>query len=99
MLKSIDIQIPILTASFETFKYTYTFICPIKKEVKIMAKKNVAGTTGSCGGCWDAKWVGWVALVAGVLWLLQDYGSAPWWRVSWFTLGALIVGLSVVLKK
>jgi len=56
------------------------------------------GTCSSCC-CSCAKWVAWVVLVAGVLWLLNDYGAAPWWNVSWWTLGALVVSIGWLLKK
>ena len=62
-----------------------------------MAKKQMMETCPS-HGCCDA-WVGWVVLVAGVLWLLNDYGMAGWWQVSWWTVGALVVGLTVAMKK
>ena len=64
-----------------------------------MAKRAKESMVGGMHCCGCAKWVGWVVLVAGVLWLLGDYGSASWWRVSWWTLGALVLGLSWVLKK
>ena len=77
------------------FKYDALFIY---LRVDSMAKKMMMSETcGSCCGC--EKWVAWVVLVAGVLWLLNDYGAAPWWNVSWWTLGALVLGLSWVLKK
>ena len=53
----------------------------------------------ACHHCGCGRWAGWVLLVAGVLWLLADYGSASWWKVNWWTLAALALGLSWVLKK
>jgi len=51
----------------------------------------------SCCGC--EKWVAWVVLVAGVLWLMNDYGAATWWSVSWWTLGALLLSIGWLLKR
>ena len=74
-------------------------------------KKSSSKSTGSaqraspkaaaevCSSCCGGKWFGWLVLVAGVLWLLNDYGSAAFWKVNWWTLGALLVGLGWVMKK
>jgi hypothetical protein len=50
-----------------------------------------------CDGC--GTWVALVVLVAGVLWLLNDYGMASFWNVSWWTLGALLLGITWMMKK
>ena len=48
----------------------------------------------------EAKWLSWVVLIVGVLYLLQDYGVAlTFWRVQWFTALFVLAGLSWVLKK
>ena len=70
-----------------------------KIEVIVMAKKeNVCGPCPCCCEC-GGKYLGWLVLAAGVLWLLQDYEIVSWWRVGWWALGALILGLMWVMKK
>ncbi|MBI1969165.1 hypothetical protein HYS48_00595 [Candidatus Woesearchaeota archaeon] len=45
-------------------------------------------------------WKGWVVLIAGILYLLQDYGfGLAWWRVNWWTAAFVLWGLCSVMAK
>ncbi|MBW2982504.1 hypothetical protein KY343_06500 [Candidatus Woesearchaeota archaeon] len=48
--------------------------------------------TGICKGC------SLVALIAGVLFLLQDLEIWNFWNISWYTVGFLLVGASFILN-
>ncbi len=60
-----------------------------------MAKKEectcpVCGT-GICKGC------ALVALVIGVLFLLQDLAIWDFWNISWYTVGFILAGLAFLV--
>ena len=42
------------------------------------------------------KWVSWVILLAGILYLLQDWGVAAvsFWKFQWYTVAFVLVGLA-----
>lgn len=42
------------------------------------------------------KWVYWVVLLAGILYLLQDWGVAAvsFWKFNWWTVAFLVGGLA-----
>ena len=42
---------------------------------------------------------GWVVLIVGIIYLLQDLGSASWWPFSWYTALFVIMGLKWALAK
>ena len=53
-------------------------------------------TNMSMGGmckCPHHKTFGWVALIAGVLYLLQDLGWINWWGLNWWTVAFVLIGL------
>ncbi|MBW2965486.1 hypothetical protein KY342_00110 [Candidatus Woesearchaeota archaeon] len=62
-----------------------------------MAKKEVKGDccaicdTGICKGC------SLVALIVGVLFLLQDLGIWYFWNISWYTIGFLLLGAGFLI--
>ena len=47
------------------------------------------------------KWVHWLVLVVGILFILQDYNVAwvSWWNVSWYTAVFLIMGVAALFGK
>jgi len=59
-----------------------------------MAKNNSCCSicdTGICKGC------SFVALIVGVLFLLQDLGIWNFWNISWYTVGFLLIGAGFLL--
>lgn len=44
------------------------------------------------------KWLGWLVLVVGILFLLADYGVSwmAWWKLGWFTTVLILLGLHKV---
>ena len=47
----------------------------------------------------DCKTWGWIILIVGVIYLLQDLGSAAWWPFSWYTSLFVIAGLKWAFAK
>lgn len=46
-------------------------------------------------------WIGWLVLIAGILFLIQDYAPASmsWWKVSvWPTAIFILAGLAMIAK-
>ena len=62
-----------------------------------MAKKEVA--TCACPICESSvcKGCAVVAIVVGVLFLLQDLAIWDFWGLSWYTVGFLIIGLGSLI--
>lgn len=50
-----------------------------------------------CLMCENNKKCGIVILIIGLLYLVKDYGffDVSWWKVSWYTLLFLAIGLSI----
>ena len=38
------------------------------------------------------QWFGWLVLLAGVLFLMQDLGTWAFWNLSWYTVAFLLAG-------
>jgi hypothetical protein len=60
-----------------------------------MAKKeNACLVCGSsvCKGC------AFLALISGILFLLQDLGVWAFWNISWYTVGFLIMGIGFLME-
>lgn len=45
--------------------------------------------------CCDKSW-GWVILIVGILYLLQDMGTISFWNFNWWTVVFVIWGLMAV---
>ena len=62
-----------------------------------MAKKmSMSGDVCSCG---HHKWFGWLALVVGALYLLQDLSVISWFSwLNWYTALFILIGLGAVCK-
>ena len=46
------------------------------------------------------KWASWILLIAGVLYLLQDWGLAlDFWKFNWWTVIFVVWGLSGACSK
>ena len=65
-----------------------------------MAKKEEAAAvvcpicaTGMCKG------LALIALIAGILFLLQDLGIWAFWNISWYTVGFILAGLAFMMHK
>lgn len=56
-----------------------------------MAKKS-ENTCLVCGGTTLCKGCSIIALIAGLLFLLQDLGIWNFWNISWYTVGFLLLG-------
>ncbi|MAE13049.1 hypothetical protein CMO92_00650 [Candidatus Woesearchaeota archaeon] len=48
--------------------------------------------------CCSAQW-GTIILILGVLYLLQDLTYIDWWRLSWFTVVFLLLGLKMLFTS
>jgi len=40
-----------------------------------------------------------IAIIAGILFLLQDLGIWAFWNISWYTVGFILVGLAFLMHK
>jgi len=45
------------------------------------------------------KGLAWVALIVGILYLLQDLAVITFWNISWYTMGFILVGLYYVINR
>jgi hypothetical protein len=47
------------------------------------------------------KWVSWVILVLGLLYLIKDimYWGSYWWDLNWWTAAFIIIGLGGLFQK
>lgn len=43
-------------------------------------------------------WMGWLVLIVGILFLLQDFGTWNFWGIHWYTAAFVIVGLLHAFK-
>ncbi len=42
---------------------------------------------------------GWVLLILGALYLLQDLSVIDFWTLNWYTAGFIVAGVYKILKK
>ena len=42
------------------------------------------------------KWVGWVVLILGILFLLRDFNVWNFWNISWWTAMFVVGGVAVL---
>jgi len=47
----------------------------------------------------EDSWLGWIILLAGVLYLLQDVNAITWWTLNWYTVAFVLVGIGSLSKK
>lgn len=67
-------------------------------EVKVMAKKIVKEST-VCTHCSCHQGFGWVFLIVGVLFLLQDLGTWDFFGLKWWTILTLVAGISMLINR
>ncbi|MBW2978253.1 hypothetical protein KY331_05385 [Candidatus Woesearchaeota archaeon] len=60
--------------------------------------KEAACTCPICG-TGLCKGLALIALIVGILFLLQDLGIWAFWNISWYTVGFILVGLCFILHK
>jgi len=61
-----------------------------------MAKKESCCPVYETGMC---KGLALVALIAGILFLLQDLGIWAFWNISWYTVGFILTGICFLMHK
>ena len=70
-----------------------------RKSRRSSSKKIVFKTSdgGNHGNMWghDAKGMGWIFLILGILYLFTDFGWITWWNISWWTILFLIWGIKM----
>ena len=42
-------------------------------------------------------WFGWVVLIVGILYLLEDMGTIAFWKFNWWTVMFILWGLMCVM--
>ncbi|MBD3354687.1 hypothetical protein GF361_01730 [Candidatus Woesearchaeota archaeon] len=46
----------------------------------------------------QCKGLAWIALIVGVLYLLQDLAVISFWNISWYTVGFILAGLYFIMN-
>mgnify|MGYP001563536298 FL=1 len=66
-----------------------------------MAMRTMGGPGGMKGDvckCPHHSAFGWVALVAGVLFLLRDFGAWDFWNIQWYSVLFVLLGMGAMCK-
>ena len=63
-----------------------------------MAMAKETGMRGGMCSCPHHKTFGWIFLIAGIVFLLRDWGIWDFWNIQWWTVLFIFIGLSAFCK-